>query len=261
MPALDWHAMGALRDFQIAFTSYIRDPERAQAPSAVPLDRMQLYARLVYGNVERVMGNMFPVLKQATPEPLWNALVRSFFRDHPMHDPLFQSMPQEFVRYLERRTAQEGDPPWLLELAHYEWVDYALSVDETDIDMNGVDRDGDIIEGVPVLNPLIWMLSYSWPVHRLRDQAAPAEAPADPSYLVAYRDLEDRVGYLELTPVTARLLELADTHRHACGRELLASIATEIGQAQDEAFFAQGREIIQQLRARSIVLGAARIRN
>ena len=198
----------ALRDFQQAFTAYIRNPEHAPAPPEIPLERMQLYAQLVFGNVERVMSNMFPVLKSRLAESEWYGLAREFFRDHDLHDPLFQAMPREFLRFLEHRAPAPNDPPYVLELAHWEWVDYALSIDVTEVSIAGIDRDADLLAGRPLLNPLVWMLSYQFPVQRFRDEAPLCEAPLEPTYLVAYRDLEDRVGYLELNAVTARLLEL-----------------------------------------------------
>jgi hypothetical protein len=248
-------APSALREFQQAFTAYIRDPQHAPAPDAIPLQRMQLYAALVFGNVERVMANMFPVLKSRLPDCQWHALARQFFRDHDMHDPLFQAMPAEFLRFLESREPHADDPPYLLELAHWEWVDYALSIDATEIDLAGIERDGDMLSGQAVLNPLVWMLNYEFPVHRFRDEAPPAVAPAAPTYLVAYRDTDDMVGYLELNAVTARLLEMIDSAEHATGKDLLHALANELGGDCDAGFVAAGQEMLANLRAREIVLG------
>ncbi len=240
--------------FQRAFTGYVRDPEHATPPAAIPLERMRLYAELVFGNVERVMGNMFPVLKSRLDACLWHRLAREFFRDHDMHDPLFQSMPREFLSFLEQRAPSAEDPPWLLELAHWEWVDYALSIDVTEIELGDVDRDAALLSGRLRLNPLVWMLSYTFPVHRYRDEGPGGEMP---SYLVAYRDLEDRVGYLDLNAVTARLLEMIDEGAHATGEGILSALAAEMGQACDDDFLHAGTHMLEALRQRDIVLGCA----
>lgn len=247
----------ALAEFQQAFTGYIRDPQHAAPPPEIALDRMQLYAELVFGNVERVMSNMFPVLKSRLTECQWHGLARAFFSDHELHDPLFQSMPREFLRYLEQRTPAADDPPYLLELAHWEWVDYALSIDVNEISLDGVDRDGDLLRGLPVLNPLVWMLSYQYPVQRYRDEAPDGETPGAPTYLVAYRDLEDRVGYLELNAVTARLLETIDAGEYGSGEAMLRALAAELGKDGDEGFIALGAQMLEELRGRGIVLGVA----
>ena len=242
----------SLLAFQQAFTGYIRDPDQRTPPPSIPLERMQLYAQLVFGNVERVMGNMFPVLKSRLPECQWYALAREFFRDHDLHDPLFQSMPREFLNFLEQRAPAAEDPPYLLELAHWEWVDYALSIDVTEIELDGVERDATLLTGRPRLNPLVWMLSYAYPVHRYRDEAPAGEIP---TYLVAYRDLEDRVGFLELNAVTARLLEMIDAGAHATGQDILHALAAEMGQACDDDFQRAGEDMLEELRRRDIVLG------
>src|SRR5690606_35206729 len=107
----------------------------------------------------------------------------------------------------------------------------------------------------PVLNPLVWMLRYEYPVHTFRDEAPPPSLPAQPTYLVACRDPAYRVVYLELNMVSARLLELVDQHPAASGRELLALIANELAQACDDAFLASGRDTLERMRAKAVLLG------
>ncbi len=246
---------GALRRFQTAFTRHIRDPEQVTAPAEIAPTRMALYSRLVFGNVERVMANMFPVLKSRLPESDWLALIRRFFRDHTLHDPLFQSMPAEFVRYLEARGPISGELPFLLELAHYEWVDYALSVDETTIDMHGIDALSVPNEGRLVLNPLVWMLRYDYPVHTFRVAEPPTEMPLTPSYLVAYRDCDDRVGHVELNAVSARLLELIDERPDLAVDALMVEVAHNLGMPCNAAFIDHGLALIGELHARQVILG------
>lgn len=248
-------APAALLDFQRAFTAYVRDPAHAPAPVEIAPERMQLYAELVFGNVERVMSNMFPVLKSRLSACQWHQIGREFFRDHDLHDPLFQAMPREFLRFLETRTPAADEPPYLLELAHWEWVDYALSIDLTEINRDGVVREACLLSGQPVLNPLVWMLCYQFPVQRFREQAPADDAPPQPTYLVAYRDGDDQVGYLELNAVTARLLELLDGSEYASGAALLQVLAGELGQECSTAFMAAGQQMLEELRARDIVLG------
>ena len=59
---------GALARFPKTFTTYARDPDQSQCPPRDPHERMKLYSRLVFGDVERVMSNMCPVLKSRVPE-------------------------------------------------------------------------------------------------------------------------------------------------------------------------------------------------
>ena len=77
-------------------------------------------------------------------------------------------MPQEFLQYLEQERGEHPeDHPFLLELAHYEWLEIALSIDTREIDLSNIDQKGDLLEGIPVLNPISMALAYTWPVHEI----------------------------------------------------------------------------------------------
>ena len=212
---------------QFAFTGNIRDPEGAPAPQDVEDRRMEIYRDLLYQNVQSFLAGSFPVLRKICTDERWQELMRDYFRNHRAHTPLFPKMPQEFLHYLEHGRGQRpGDFPFLLELAHYEWVELALSIDARDIDRTGVDRHGDLLEGIPVLSTLAWPLAYRFPVHRIRPDYLPDAPPDQPTYLVVYRDETDKIGFLELNPVAARLMELMQEESGRSGRALLQQIVT-----------------------------------
>ena len=78
----------------------------------------------------------------------WHALVHDFYRDHRCSTPLFPELPREFIQYLQARDAGAGDPPWLLELAHYEWVELALDLSEASDQDTPHLPDGDLLDAV-----------------------------------------------------------------------------------------------------------------
>jgi len=124
----------------------------------------------------------------------WAQLVRDFYRHHRCHTPLFLEMSQEFLAHPgDERAPSPSDPPFLLELAQYEWVELALSIDEACVDEVDIDRDGNLLEGVPVLSPLAWPLAYDFPVHRLSPQFQPSRPPAERSFHIACRNRSDKV--------------------------------------------------------------------
>ena len=95
---------------------------------------MAIYRDLVFSNVESFVSSNFPVIRTLYDDAAWSVFAHEFFREHHCHTPLFPEFAREFLRYLETRQQQErGDPPFLLELAHYEWAELALSLDETEI--------------------------------------------------------------------------------------------------------------------------------
>jgi hypothetical protein len=244
---------------QYRFAAHLRDPERNRAPAGIEARRMRVYAELFYNNVQGFLATAFPVLRRITPDARWHAMVRDFFARHESHEPLFHRIAEEFLRYLERerpkrRAARKGDFPFLRELAHYEWVELALSVAPIDLAGLRADRHGDLLEGVPVVSPLAWSFRYEFPVHRIGPDFLPEQPGAEPAHLVIYRTRDDDVKFMEANAVTARLLELAQ-RKPASGRSLLLRIARELRHPKPQLVIEQGAAILRELAARDIILG------
>jgi len=241
---------------QYAFAAHIRDPENHPAPAGIEDRRMAIYRDLFFNNVSQLLAKTFPVLHKILGADAWRILMRDYFSIHRAHTPLFLEMPREFLKYLEEERGEVAtDPPFQLELAHYEWVELALSIDEREPDLTGVRRDGDLVEGRPVLTPLMWSLRYRYPVHRLGPDFQPASAPEQPTLLVVHRNLAGKVGFTEINIVTARLLELLRDDSINSGLQALETIAAEMDSADLAAVIDGGRQILQQLRARELILG------
>jgi hypothetical protein len=240
---------------QRQFTHYIRDPNQNPAPQDVASRRMRLYRELIYNTIERFLANNFPVLRRITPEDRWQAMVQDYFSRHRAHTPLFHKMAEEFLQYLENERDTRDDPPFILELAHYERMESALAIDTREINLAGIDPEGDLLAGIPVLSPLVWPCAYHFPVHRIAPDFQPMEPGAQPTYLIVYRDRTDRVGFMEANPVTARLLEWLLKDEGKTGRELLELIADEINHPLPEIVIRGGLEILCQLKRRDVILG------
>ncbi|MFT7176490.1 MAG: hypothetical protein ACJAUG_002496 [Halioglobus sp.] len=164
---------------------------------------------------------------------------------------------QEFVNYLmndyERRDC---DPPFMAELAHYEWVELALDVSQDEIDSAAVDVDVDPLEAVPVLSPVAWVLSYRYPVHKIGAAYQPNE-PTDPTFLAVYRDRSDSVKFMELNAAAARLLELVRENTDSTGTQLLVELAGELTMPE-EAVLGFGGDQLKQFHELSIICGCKR---
>ena len=242
---------------QYAFTQHMRDPDNAPAPADVEDRRIEIYRGLLYRNVESFMANSFPVLRKITDDARWHAMIRDYFRRHESHTPYFPKMPREFLDYLENERDDPADPPFLFELAHYEWVEAAVAMDPRDADISNVDREGDPLTGIPVLSPLVWPLSYRFPVHKISPDYQPDTAPDDPTYLLVYRNSQDDVNFVVLNPVSARLLELVGMQEGRTGRELLISIAEELNHPEPDTVISGGAQILGEWQASEILLGTA----
>lgn len=250
--------MGDPPDFiqlQYQFTGHIRNSKRVSAPAGVADERMGVYREMVYNNVEGLIANNFPVLREITPDDRWHALVRDYFSNHEAHTPLFPKISREFLQFLENERKSPDDPPFIVELAHYEWVEATLALDARDIQLDDVDPDGDLLTELPVLSPLTWLLTYQYPVHRIGPEYQPEQPPEQPTYLVVFRDRNYDVGFMELNPVTARLLQKIKEGVGKSGRDMLESIAAEIQHPNPEIVVNAGLNIMQRLRARDVLLG------
>ncbi|MCC5794355.1 MAG: putative DNA-binding domain-containing protein [Chromatiales bacterium] len=240
---------------QLQFAAHLRDPENNPPPAGIEPRRMAVYSDLFFRSISNVLSSSFPVLHRLLPASQWSGLVRDFYATHSCRHPQFWRIAEEFVDYLrEERGAVDGDPPFLLELAHYEWVEMALDLSTLEHDAVDCSPEGDLLAGIPVLSPLAWWLVYAWPVHRLSADFQPATPPEQPTCLVVYRDREDQVRFLEINPVTARLLELLETSPDT-GRCLLLAVAEELGHPEPEAVVREGASILEGLRRRSVILG------
>jgi uncharacterized protein len=249
----------AFQQKQRAFAAHIRDPDHVPPPAGIENRRMAIYRELFFNNLEGLLRRSFPVLRDVLGGDAWRSLVREFMARHRAHTPYFLEVPREFVDFLAARPDDSGAyPPFLPELAHYEWVELALSVAGETGDRGGIDAGGDLLEGVPVKSALAWPLSYRFPVHRISKDFRPAEPGAQPTCLVVYRKPDDELAFMELNGLTAALLERIAGNDDRPGRELLRELGDETGYADPAALLEHGRKAMDELRAAGILLGIRR---
>ena len=245
---------------QYAFAAYIRNPEKHPCPAGIEQRRMQIYHELFFNNVEDFIANTYPVLRQVLSEARWQALIRDYFANHLSHTPVFPEMPREFLKYLEyERKADEDDPPFLLELAHYEWVELALSLSDEKIDDADFNDDGDLLNGIPVISPFAWPLSYRFPVHKIGPDFQPRQAGEAQTHLMVFRDADFVIHFIEVNPITARLLQLLATGEPRSGFALLQLIASELKHPQPEILIGHGVQLLNDLKERGVLLGTSRV--
>jgi len=244
------------KDIQYAFTRHMRDPENNPSPEGIEDRRIGIYRELVYNNIESFIANSFPVLRKITADEQWHEMLRDYVCRHQAHTPLFPRMPLEFIQYLEHERQEKAeDPSFMLELAIYEWAETSISLDTREIDMDGIDVDGDLLAGIPVLNPIIMPQTYQFPVHQISPDYLPDTPPEVPTYLLVYRRRDDEVGFLELNPVSARLVERIQDNDDKTGQQLLEGIAGELKHPEPQVVINGGLEIMNDMHTKDILLG------
>lgn len=250
------------KDFQALqhqFSACIRDPQQIDMPG-VEERRMKVYQELFFNNIYRFTASAFPVATSIMSTVWWRAAVRDFLINYRCTSPFFSDISAQFLTFLqEGRQPTPEQPAFLLELMHYEWVELALDTAEADPFAGASELTDRLLEGHPVQSPLAWSLNYRYPVHRISAQAQPQTAPAQPTWLMVYRNRENLVQFMELNALTARLLQLLAEDEALTGRAALRQLATEMEHPDVSAFEAFGHDILIKLQGADILLGARRV--
>jgi len=240
---------------QHTFTQHIRDPENAPAPEDIEPRRMSIYTDLIFRNIENFIANSFPVLRQVINDDEWHIILRGFLKKHISRTPYFPKLPLEFLNYLEKEQDEIELPAFCIELAHYEWIEISLSFDPREISFKNVDKNGDLLKGIPVFSLLAQPLIYQWPVHKISSNFVPKEKPDDPTYLIVYRDYLYDVGFIELNQIAAKLIEEVQKNTDKTGEEILLDIAKQLQHPDQKVVINGGFEVIQDFKKKDILLG------
>ena len=241
---------------QLAFAAHIRDPANNPVPDGIPGRRMALYAEMFFNNIDDQLSTNFPVLRRITNDAQWHAMVRDFMIRHRSETPFFTEVGLEFLEYLQQeREPEHGDLPFMLELAHYEYVELAVAISDADAQLADYDPNGDLLQGRPLVGPTVWNLTYQWPVHNIGPDHLPEKMPQEPTHLVVYRDRQDAVHFLQINAVTQRLLALARENPSRSGLDLLNTIAAELSHPEPSSVITAGAVLLDDLRQRNVILG------
>ncbi len=240
---------------QFEFAAHIRNPDINRKPDDVEDRRMGIYRELFYNNVEGFISSGFPVLRELFDDKTWHTMVRDFFSRHQCKTPYFLEISEEFLDYLENERDNKEDPAFIKELAHYEWVELALTVAEEQIDDTGIDPQGDFLHNVPVVSPLAWLLNYQFDVQHIGPDYQPSTPPQHITTLIVYRNRNDEIGFMEINPVTAHMIQSLQLHPDQTGKQLLENIAMELNHSDPDIVINGGIQIMKQLRDADILLG------
>ncbi|AZC84014.1 DNA-binding domain-containing protein [Pseudomonas chlororaphis] len=241
------------QQWQEQFATRIRDPEQGVQPSWIQPERMAIYEALFFNNVDSFVSNGFPVLRSLFAEARWLCLIRAFMRDHRCTTPYFSKLGEEFIAWLKTAyRAEDGDPTFLVELAHYEWVELALTLAESTTGEQ-------LPAGTLHWSPLALPLAYHWPVQHLGAEYRPESPPEQPTCLLVWRDTEEQVRFMQLTPFTyhlaCRLREASEQGPVPRLAGLLSELAKQSDLNADEAYFQHVHSLLETWLRQDILLG------
>jgi len=247
--------MQQVPDFKITqqqFTAHLRDPSSVPEPADIESRRMAIYRRLIYNNIESFLSTACPILKQILGETAWHKLARDFIREHRCSSPLFNDISREFVHYLEQHPQQYQTLPFLAELAHYEWVELALGIANADFVKREVSDPQDILQLSLQRSPLSWSFAYDYPVHQIAPDNLPDKPAETPFFLLLYRNADDQVKFIELNPISARLLDLLDDGQ--TGQQAAEAIAEVLQHPNPDVVLQGAKQLIEDWLERGIVI-------
>ncbi len=237
--------MKSFQETQLAFAKHLRAPEQHPAPEGIEDRRMGIYRELIYNNIENFIANVFPVMRSIMGDENWHKLMRDFISTHRCHTPYFVELSEEFLHYLaQERGLQEADPAFLLELAHYEWIELALDTSEAVIPPASP-LPANLSASKPRVSPLAVCLNYQYPVHKVSLDYQPSTP--EPTQLVVYRNRNDRVRFMAANAMTLRLLYLLQTNTSANLGDQLQLIAAELQHEDLERLSVEAYLLVEEL--------------
>jgi hypothetical protein len=149
--------------------------------------------------------------------------VHAWIEEEGPRSRYFRDMAFEFSAWAAPRWAKDASlPSYFADLARHELTSFEVAAAEPKEAPHDGDTDGDDIgldRGVR-FDGSVRLRRYEHAVHRLSEALDGTDVPVrEPTALLAYRDPEDEVRFLELTPLAAEILE-----RLICGDALGAAV-------------------------------------
>jgi len=129
----------------------------------------------------------------------------------------------------------------------------ALSIAKEDVAACDQDLDNLLNRNI-ALSPLAWPLAYQYPVQKIAPAFLPLEAPEQPTFLIVYRNREDDVNFIEITPITYRLLEIVQEYEGLLVEGCLRRVAEESNHPDPEFIIAGGLQILKELAEKTIII-------
>lgn len=231
------------------------DPADAEQLAALGAHRLQIYRRHVRRTLQRSVRQEIP-RTAARLGPAFEAWVDRWIDEEAPRSPYFRDMAFELCAWAAPRWAEDPSvPAYLADLARHElaWFDVSCAVDPAEEGPAAADIALD--RGVRFATSAR-LLRYDHAVHRLEEGVEARDVPERrPTALLAYRDAEHEVRFLELTPLAADILERL-VHGEPLGQAVVGA-CTAAGSPVDAAVTGSTAALLDDLVERGAIEGGA----
>lgn len=247
--------MMAFQSVQRQFLAHLRNPAQHAVPMGFAPQGAAIYADLLYNKFNESLELCFPVTRAILGEMEWRQLLKNFIAQHRCLSPYYRQIPDEFIAYLQTEWENHSDMPYLLELAHFEWIELALAIADDDpvTAFDGVVNDW--LSCRPVFAPVLQLLHYAYPVQRINEAYQPTTPPEQTTHILGFRDRDDGVQFIELNPATARLVDILQAN-DCTAQTALQQIASELQHPAPSALLSFGMASLTELMQQGAILGA-----
>ncbi|WP_076542298.1 DUF2063 domain-containing protein [Shewanella sp. UCD-KL21] len=237
---------------QQAFMDYIRDPSKP-LPQGMTFERMNVYRELFFNNINGFVSGAFPVLKSLYTDDAWTKLIQQFFVSFDCKTPIFIEISQEFISFLQTQyQPADYDPAFMLELAHYEWLElYIATVFD---DVNELPIAKDLITELPLkLSVTATVAQYQYDVQHISVDYQPTEPSEQGQSFCVYRDEHDEVNFLKLNPLTAQVLAYIAQAGQCYFNDVLTWLTETYPQMTPETLSNGCLQMLQQLADKRVI--------
>lgn len=253
----------SFQQYQQQFVDYLRDPKNDLSLSDSLPEASKVYAELLNSTIDDCLRTCFPVCQEILGDEIWQQLVALFIKDHICETPLYREIPNEFMAYLINEKPAIELPEFMLDLAHYEWIELILETEEANEHENSFPILVKPSIMIPVLNPVLLLLHYRYPVQSIsasneewKNWQVRKESYEQKAIILAgYRDKHYKVKFVELNSITARLIEILQKQTRN-QEHVLLQLSDEINYRDPKKFMIFGMDILQQLAEQQIIIGA-----
>lgn len=204
--------MSTFKKQQQEFVSLIRYPDILQSKSYSANDkqRIEIYQRLIFNNINGFLRGAFPVSCSLLPAHIWGKLVKQFVAEYTCTSPLFSEISEHFLDYIELicdsdETLDFELPEYLYALMHYEWIE--LELDKREADSPAEAWEGATLPKSIKFSAVAELLHYTYPVHAIGGEVDSGnDVPLGDYFYVVYRDNHYHVRFNLLNAAGAAIL-------------------------------------------------------
>ncbi|WP_233080107.1 HvfC family RiPP maturation protein [Rheinheimera soli] len=236
------------QQLQQQFVSYLREPDKNERPVDIEQERLDVYRELLFNNVSGFVCAAFPVLKSLYSDQAWLLRLQLFFAGYRCENPFFLSIAQSFLDFLQHQyQLQPDDPVFMLELAHYEWLELELATRKAEPGRPICDLKQQALQ----LSDLASVQAYQYPVHKICLEFQPTETEA--SFLLIHRNSDDEVKFIALNQLTTLLLQVLGQQPGLTLAELVSQLSPYVPQLDPAQLLSGAETILRDFAEKGIV--------